>query len=234
MSQAITSGITASSALSQAVQETKGDDLGKSDFLLLLVTQFQNQDPLNPMDDKEFVAQLAQFSSLEQLMNLNTSMESLTAATKEQQMMNAASYIGKEVAAAGSSIAKTADGVSTFYYAVGDTMTRGTINVYDQNMQLVYSEALGSKAAGTYTFDWSGLRYDGATAPEGVYYVRLSCEDASGGSMLVDTLVTGSVAGVTTYDGVLYLRLSDGRTVALSDVRELAAPVTASNEAQTP
>ena len=226
MSQAINAGIATSSQLSQAAQAaagSNGDTLGKADFLQLLVTQFKYQDPLNPMDDKEFVAQLAQFSSLEQLMNLNTSMDSLTAATKDQQMMNASNYIGKDVAAGGNGIAKTDASISKFYWAVGSDMAKGSLYVYDQNMNLVYGESLGARSAGTYTFDWSGKDYAGQTALNGVYYVRLSCEDANGQSLLVDTAVTGRVESVINNNGTAYLRLEDGRTVALSDVREIAA-----------
>ena len=74
---------------------TSSDELGKEQFLQLLVTQLQNQDPLNPMEDQEFIAQMAQFSSLKQLMNLNTSMKGLTDATNNQQMFSATNYIGK-------------------------------------------------------------------------------------------------------------------------------------------
>ena len=223
MSQAINAGIATSTQLSQAARESKGDTLGKADFLLLLVTQFKYQDPLDPMDDKEFVAQLSQFSSLEQLMNLNESMDGLTAATKEQAMMNAASYIGMEVAAGGNGIAKTDEGISKFYWAIGSDMATGTLNVYDQNLNLVYSELLGARTAGTYTFDWSGKTYAGQDALNGVYYVRLSCEDAGGQSMLVDTAVTGRVESVVNSDGATYLKLEDGRVVALNSVREVAA-----------
>ena len=223
MSQAINAGITTSNQLSQAVRDTKGASLGKADFLLLLVTQFKHQDPLNPMDDKEFVAQLAQFSSLEQLMNMNESMDKLTAATKEQQMVNAAIYIGKEVAAGGNGIAKTDDGISKFYWAIGSDMAKGTIYVYDQNMNQVYGEQISARTAGTYNFDWSGKTYTGAEALNGVYYIRLSCEDANGQPMLVDTAVTGRVEGVINEGGELYLRMADGRMVALQNVREIAA-----------
>ena len=223
MSQAINAGIATSTQLSQAARESKGAVLGKSDFLLLLVTQFKYQDPLNPMDDKEFVAQLSQFSSLEQLMNLNESMDGLTSATRDQQMMNAANYIGRDVAAGGNAIAKTDDSISKFYWAIGSDMAKGTLNVYDQNMNLIYSELLGARAAGTYTFDWSGKSFTGATALNGVYYVRLACEDANGQGMLVDTAVTGRVESVINNNGETYLRLNDGRMVALKDVREVAA-----------
>ena len=222
MSQAISAGIAAANY--GASRDNKGDALGKADFLLLLVTQFKHQDPLNPMDDKEFVAQLAQFSSLEQLMNMNTSMDSLTAATKDQQMMNAANYIGKDVAAAGNSISKKDGTVGKFYWAVGSDMAKGAIFVYDSEWNQVYGEELGPRSANTtYTFDWAGRNFMGALVPDGVYYIRLSCEDASGQVLLVDTRVTGRVEGVAAEDGETYLRLDDGRVIALRNVKEIAA-----------
>ena len=224
MGQAISAGIAAAGQFSQAARENKGDALGKSDFLLLLVTQFKHQDPLNPMDDKEFVAQLAQFSSLEQLMNMNESMDALTAATKDQQMMNAANYIGKDVAANGNSISKKDGTIGKFYWAVSSDMAKGAIFVYDSEWNQVYGEELGPRAANTtYTFDWSGRNFVGALVPDGVYYVRLSSEDINGQTLLVDTRVTGRVEGVATEQGETYLRLDDGRVVALKNVKEIAA-----------
>jgi len=223
MSQAINAGIATSNQLSQAAREAKGSTLGKADFLLLLVTQFKHQDPLNPMDDKEFVAQLAQFSSLEQLMNINDSMDALAMVTREQSMMNAAGYIGKDVVAGGNAIAKSDEGTSIFYYAIGENMAKGSIYVYDVNMNQIYGEQMGAQAAGTYKFEWSGKNYAGAEALNGVYYIRLSCEDANGQPMLIDTAVTGRVETVITDNGETYLKLDDGRVVALKNVREIGA-----------
>jgi flagellar basal-body rod modification protein FlgD len=225
MSQAINAGIATANQLSQ-IRENKGDTLGKSDFLLLLVTQFKHQDPLNPMDDKEFVAQLSQFSSLEQLMNLNTSMDGLTAATKEQMIMSAANYIGKEVVAGGNAIAKTDEGISKFYWAIGNDMAKGSIYIYDVNMNQVYGEQLAGRAAGTYPFDWNGKNYAGQDVLPGVYYVRLTCEDENGQSMLIDTAVTGRVETVINDSGETWLKLDDGRMVALKNVREIGAAKT--------
>ena len=108
MASSISSAITqANNEFNTVVgQQNSGANLDKNAFMLLLVTQFKYQDPLNPMDDKEFVSQMAQFSSLEQLINLNTSMTSLTTATNNEQMINATSYIGKEVTISGNSIGK--------------------------------------------------------------------------------------------------------------------------------
>ena len=81
--------------------------LGKDAFLKLLVTQLQHQDPLNPLDDKEFIAQLAQFSSLEQMNNISEGITSLVKKTQEQDMLNSVNYIGKEVTASGHSVTKS-------------------------------------------------------------------------------------------------------------------------------
>ena len=223
MSQAINAGIATANQLNTA-RDKKGDSLGKSDFLLLLVTQFKYQDPLDPMDDKQFVAQLSQFSSLEQLMNLNTGMEGLTAATKEQRMMNAANYIGLDVAAGGNAVAKTDEGISKFYWAIGSDMAKGSLYIYDQNMNQVYGETLSARAAGTYSFDWNGKNYAGQEVLNGVYYIRIAAEGADGQGMLTDSASTGRVVGVTVNEGEAYLRMEDGRMVALKDVREIASP----------
>ena len=176
------------------------------------------------MDDKEFVAQLAQFSSLEQLMNMNESMEALTATNKDQQVIAAATYIGKDVAAAGNSISKKDGVIGKFYWAVGSDMAKGSIYVYDSEWNQVYGEDLGSRAGNTtFTFDWTGRNYAGAEVPDGVYYIRLSCEDANGQPILVDTRVTGRVDGVAKENGEIYLRMDDGRVVALSNVSEVTA-----------
>lgn len=71
--------------------------LGKDAFLKILITQLQNQDPTSPMDDKEFIAQMAQFSSLEQMQNMTTAMENLLSSQEQTQMMSYANFIGKEV-----------------------------------------------------------------------------------------------------------------------------------------
>lgn len=80
-----------------AVRQTGNSSLGKDDFLKILMAQLQNQDPLNPMEDKDFVAQMAQFSSLEQITNMTASIEKLVAAQQTSQMIGFESFIGKEV-----------------------------------------------------------------------------------------------------------------------------------------
>lgn len=78
-------------------KQTGNSDLGKDAFLKLLITQLQHQDPTNPMDDREFISQMAQFSSLEQMQNMTKAMESLLASQQQTQLMNYTSFVGKEI-----------------------------------------------------------------------------------------------------------------------------------------
>ena len=217
-----------------ALSKQKGSNLDKDSFMLLLVTQFKYQDPLNPMDDKEFIAQMAQFSSLEQLMNLNTSMEDLTTATNNQQMVNATSYIGKLVSVSGNTIGKStatnADGVketsiSTFRYAFGDNVVKGTLSVKDANGNTIYTEDLAGKQAGTtFEFNWNGKMGNGLDAPDGVYQVSLAAFNDKGEAVLSDQVVDATVTGVVNDNGTVYLGMDGGQLMALANVRQVTTP----------
>ena len=216
-----------------ALSKQKGSNLDKDSFMLLLVTQFKYQDPLNPMEDKEFIAQMAQFSSLEQLMNLNTSMQGLSDATNTQQMVNATSYIGKQVTVTGNSIGKTTNettkevSVTRFRYAPADNTAGGTITVRDADNNAVYVEELSAKNKGTtYDFAWDGKRNDGTVAGDGVYTVNLVLRDTKGDAVLSDQVVDAKVTGVVTDNGVVYLGLEGGQLMPLANVRQVALPVT--------
>lgn len=226
----------ANNEFNQALSKQKGSTLDKDSFMLLLVTQFKYQDPLNPMDDKEFIAQMAQFSSLEQLMNMNEGMEKLTTATNNQQMVNATSYIGKLVSVTGNSIGKVttknADGqdemsVSTFRYAFGDDVVKGTLTIRDASGSTIYTEDLAGKQKGTtFEFNWSGLNGAGQVAPDGVYTITLAAYNKAGEAVLSDQVVDATVTGVVNQDGTVMLGMEGGQLMELSKVRQVTTPKT--------
>ena len=229
----VTSAITqANNEFSAAVasQSGSGSALDKDSFLLLMVTQLKYQDPLDPMDDKEFIAQMAQFSSLEQLMNLNTSMEGLTDATNNQQLINATSYIGKQVAVTGNSIGKvTSNGetsISTFRYAFQDNVVSGYLSVVDQSTgNTVYVEELAGKTAGTtFDFNWDGKNQLGVEVADGTYTVNLAAYNANGEAVLSDQVVDATVTGVVNDNGTVYLGLEGGVLMNLANVRQVTEP----------
>lgn len=219
--------------------KTKNDELDKQAFLNLLVAQLSHQDPLNPMDDKEFVAQLAQFTSLEQLTNISTGITDLNASAKQQQMSAAVGYIGKEVTASGYEISKTSqkdstgatvNSVSTVYFTVQEQVNNGYINIYDSEMNLVRTELMGAKQPGTYQYKWDGKDYQGTIVPDGVYAVAMYGEGTDGKSVYITTQVSGQVSGVVKVDDEPYLSLADGRHIAFSNVSEIVAPNTSTGD----
>jgi flagellar basal-body rod modification protein FlgD len=114
------SASSTSGTSSSDITRTVETELGKDDFLKLLITQLTHQDPLNPMEDKEFISQMAQFSSLEQLTNLNAGLESMT----NFAMTNAVNYIGRTVTFYNS------DGEELSYKVTSVTFDQGEVTLH--------------------------------------------------------------------------------------------------------
>ncbi len=104
--------------------------MGKDDFLKMMIAQLKHQDPLNPMDGTAFTAQLAQFSSLEQLQNLNTQMTSFTQQQQALGNSQAVNFIGKQVLAKGNTVSVDGNPVTLGYDLAGDAVS-GQVQVYD-------------------------------------------------------------------------------------------------------
>lgn len=227
MATSATSALDSSLGLGEAIKGAAGNDtMDKNAFLMLLVTQFKYQDPLNPMEDKEFVAQLAQFSALEQTMQTNTNLESLIDIQNKQTTIGAANYIGREVSARGYGVSVTEGKPSKIEFATAEDMTSGYANILNGN-SVVATVNLGSITAGSITeVPWDGKLSTGGIATDGVYTVAIVAYNAEGKSIEVDTQVSGKVEAVSSYNGEHYLRLTGGRTVLLSSVREIIDPNT--------
>ncbi len=215
---------------------TGGKEMDKEAFLQLLVTQFKYQDPLNPMEDKEFVAQLAQFSALEQSMTMNKNIEKLYTLQGLQTQIGAANYIGRDVSARGFGVSVSDKGktISSLQYAISEEMSTGFVNVLDSTGNTVATLTLGAKAAGIHDLPWDGYQSNGNKAPDGVYTMAFVTYNANGDRMLVDASVGGRVDAVSTYNGEQYLRLTDGRVVLLSNVREIVQPKQVTDKPEDP
>ncbi|MBN2141369.1 MAG: flagellar hook assembly protein FlgD [Desulfovibrionaceae bacterium] len=199
------------------------DSLDQSDFLTLLITQLTNQDPLNPLDDTEMTAQLAQFSSLEQLTSINDGIQTLIDGSTQEDLLSAVSFIGKEVKAQGYNITKDGESVSTVYYGFDETVSEVTVYIYDAEGALIRTEVLGAKQAGSYEYQWDGKDDAGVDQPGGVYSIGMLGEDTDGQPVLIQTEVSGVVSGVVSENGVQYLRLADGRYISFLNVTEVVA-----------
>lgn len=196
----------------------------KDTFLKLLVAQLSHQDPLNPQDDKEFVAQLAQFTSVEELQNINSGITSLNAAYGQQQVATAASFLGTAISAKGDLVTHSGNYVSTLYATFPEDVANGSIIVTGTDAEgnptrMVFSEAFGNMQAGTVDYTWSGKDNNGKDLPDGTYIVTFTAKDYNGDNVLISTNSEGIVTGVeTAMDGNHFLYLNDGRKVRFNNV----------------
>ncbi len=200
--------------------EAPSDQLGKDSFLRLLTTQLQYQDPLNPMENSEFVAQLAQFSSLEQLQGLSAGMESLYLVNMSMNNASLTGLIGKDVVATGDSFHYAGSGDATLHFDAADTATVSTVTVTDADGHVVYSEDLGPLSAGEASWTWDGKDLSGQMCEEGIYSFSVSGTDANGSSVEVSEQLRGTIDGMDLSSGTPLLTV-EGVPVELSSILSL-------------
>jgi flagellar basal-body rod modification protein FlgD len=202
--------------------------MGQDAFMTILVAQLTHQDPLNPMKDTDMTSQLAEFSSLEQLTNINTGIKDLGSSMKQSDMLSAVSFIGKEVKAEGYKISLDEGNASTIYYGFGEPVSKIRMNIYDSEGDIIRTIELGSKKAGSYQFEWDGKNEGGEALPDGQYGIGILGEDTKGKHVMVKTEISGKVDAVVNEGGTQYLRLKDGRYISFMNVKEIVDPGTAS------
>lgn len=179
-------------------------ELGKDDFLKLLMAQLKHQDPMSPSNPEQFSAQLAQFSSLEAMQNiedvLQTQVEAGQYTTMAQKAALGASFIGKEVLVAGNSIestdAKTAQQVTV---DIGTGGGKTEVKILDEKGKVVATKNLGWQDAGRQKLDIGEL-------PPGKYTYEVTCTGAKDSDISVQTYSRGMVDGLTFQNGAVILR----------------------------
>ncbi len=179
--------------------------MGKDDFLNLLVTQMQNQDPLNPMDSTAFTAQLAQFSSLEELQNINETLgkvgNSQTVLTNSQ----AVDYIGKRIQAVGDRLDMAAGQPASIEFNLDQNAAGVYVRIYNQRGEFVKDLEPGALGAGLQSVTWDGKDYQDRQVPDGPYSYEVKAMDADGNSVSATSFTDGTVSGVYYKNGQAYL-----------------------------
>jgi len=212
MQSALISGVGTTTASSESASV-----LGKDDFLMLLVEQMKAQDPLNPKDPSEFTAQLAQFSSLEQLVNLRSALDNLALLSASMNNLGAANFLGREVTASGSQVAVASGKGATIHYNLAASAASVTIRITDSSGAVVRTVELGPQSQGAGELVWDANGSSGAPCPDGLYSVQVEALDASGQPIQVDTFLRGRVSGVV-YDNGMTLLEMDGQRIPIADI----------------
>jgi flagellar basal-body rod modification protein FlgD len=212
----------------QQQTKTPTKQLGKEDFLKLLTLQLRSQNPLNPASNQEMAAQLAQFSALEQMQNINTTLEQLLQSNASLALQiaqySAPALIGKTARVSSSQVSY--DGtkaVSLGYHLTDTSAVEGTIEIRSASGVLVRRIQLASSevAAGTHTIEWDGRDDRGQLVPPGTYSVSIRARTNNGADVAVTSFVRGTITGVRYSSNGLMVLLG-ALEVPISNIIEIS------------
>ncbi len=209
-------------ALPQLQQNAPSNELGQEQFLKLMITQLQNQDPLQPMDDGQFIGQMAQFSTVEEIGGMSRSLESLAETLTASTALQASTMVGRSVLVEG----------DTGNFSAGQPMKGGvdlpaplnnaSVQIFDTSGRLVREMPLGPRPQGVATFEWDGTTSDGSAADPGTYFIRARFMNGDTEEAL-PTYMSSQVASVTLNAGGRNTEVTtaDGQRVRLSQIKAI-------------
>lgn len=208
---------------SEAAQDRTSLGQDFDQFLRLLTTQLQNQDPLSPMDSTEFTNQLVQFSNVEQAIKQNDYLEKLLTMQTLNLTALGVSFIGKDVEVSGDTFEKPAAGPVAFSYDMPAEAATGTISIIDEQGQVVWSQQADT-AAGRHDLTWDGLDNNDQALPAGTYTLRIGALTDKKAALNVTTYVPGHVEGLESADNGDLLLVVGKIRVPMTEVRKISEP----------
>lgn len=221
----MTSDVTLSGSITDA-QKTQQQSFKLaedfSQFLTLLTTQLQNQDPLNPMDSSEFTNQLVQFSQVEQAINSNQKLDALVNLQLANISSVALGYVGMDVMYRSADMNYDGSTPVKIDYALSQDAFSANMNVFNEEGELVFTAEV-PKTVGSHEYVWDGSRMGGGHVEPGTYTVKINAFDSKDALIDTSTVVSGNVRGIESQDGVIYLLVGD-RAVALGNVINATVP----------
>jgi flagellar basal-body rod modification protein FlgD len=201
-------------------REVKSNDLGKNEFLELLVTQLNNQNPLEPQENGEFIAQLAQFSTVEGVEKLNSSMETMLSGYQSSQALQASSLVGRKVIVPTDKAVVDTSETFKASLVLPTSSSNVAVNIYDSAGTVVNRINMGQQEAGNVSFMWDGKDSSGKTLPPGTYKFEAQAT-YQGETKGLYSLLPANVDSVTLGQngGELMLNLAGVGSIALSQVQ---------------
>lgn len=188
-------------------------------FLRLLVAQLRNQDPLNPLDNAQVTAQMAQIATVRGIEQLNDTLRALAAGAREAQSLQAAMLIGREVLVAGDTLELGAGGARAGFELAEDA-DRVVVALLDGSGAVVHRADLGPRAAGIHALFWDGLDDAGGAAAHGTYRIAVSAERA-GAAVSATSLAAARVLGVARDTAGVVLELAGGARRPYAEIKQI-------------
>ena len=213
-------GITRTSTTATTSTAASASTLNQNDFLKLMTAQMQNQDPFNPVDNTQMVAQMAQFSSLAGISEMNTTMKAISDKLGATSTSDALAYVGKTVLTEGSTAYGRSSGGIAGSVELGGAATGVNVTISDANGVAIKTMQLGAQAKGTVGYDWDGKDSAGADAGSGPFKVSINAQNDVT-AVAATSLVWAPVQSVSTTTGSAILTLPGIGEVPVSAVRQI-------------
>ena len=199
----------------------KGDMGGQDTFMKLLVAELKYQDPMDPMQNRDMVAQLATLSSVQKLTGIDEKLAALQKGSLQDSSLQSSSLIGKNVTAKTNRLTLNSIGAATGGFKLANDAESVKVSVLDSQGQIVNVVDLAAQKTGARSFQWDGKTVTGARAAPGDYTFKVDATNAAGSPVVTSTEVSGLVSEVAYTNGTPEIVIGDAR-VGLSDVTSVA------------
>lgn len=209
----VTGSATTSAATKSATQESEDR------FLKLLVTQMQNQDPLNPLDNAQVTSQMAQLSTVSGIDKLNTTLQAMSSSFLSSQSLQAAGMIGRSVLAPGSSLLLQ-NGAAAGGFELTQSVDHAIVAIKDAAGNTLHRMDLGAQQAGNVMFQWDGVTDSGANAANGAYTFEVSATQG-GQTVAATSLAVGKVGSVSLGNSGVMLNTDLLGSVDVTTVKQI-------------
>ncbi len=206
--------------ISQRPQAKSGSEIGQEEFLKLMTAQMNNQDPMKPMTDGEFFTQIAQFSSVAGIQDLQDSFSQVATALQSNQALQASTMVGRTVMIPSGEAVFNGEEPVSGKVSVTDATNALTINILDTSGQVVRTLFTGAQNPGAVDFSWDGRSDEGEVMGAGDYTIEAIAQ-TGGESIQLATLLAEKVESVTLGSGGVMLDLASDRSVPLSGVKQV-------------
>lgn len=201
---------SAPGAAAGSVGQAPSNNLGQEQFLELLLVQMQNQSPMDPMDSQQFLAQLAQFSTLEQLAGVNAGIDNLAIGQAGMVAGQVVTMIGKDVTYEGNET-QLADGEANLKFELDQTAASVRVSIRNEDGTVIRVVDLGNRSSGVNEYVWDGEDDAGNAQPPGTYTFEVEATNQAGDDIRSQTFSTGRVDGVTYANGAPELIIGEIR-----------------------
>jgi flagellar basal-body rod modification protein FlgD len=218
-----TSKQTSAGGLTAALGGDKA--LGTDAFLKLLVAQLKHQDPLKPQDSSDFIAELAQFSSVEQAMGINDRLDMMALQNQGLANSQVVGLVGKRATVRGSMVTTDGSGLGVpLNFTLDGETAKTTVTIRDQSGRVVRTLDVGARDAGLIRLTWDGRDNAGVVQPAGSYVVSVEATNEAEAPVAVSQETSGLIRSVSFDKGYPVLHLDSGISVPVSDLLKVEAP----------